>query len=774
MKIENHNTLLQCLKNGVNLFLGSGFSVLSEDINGRHLPTGAGLKSELLHEFKQIDAESLTLAQLCSVIASENNEALTSYLSRRFTVSRYSKEYLSIRSINVSRIYTTNIDDLCEHIYRDSPTSYLNNVRTNGPKPYDRNAINYYPLHGSVNLPDDSLVFSPTDLAAAFNNNSDEWGSLVDVLSSQACVFLGYSFEDPGLLNALETVKRKSKKVSLRVWALVYNETEARKKYLRSLGVGVIEGGTLDFLEYITRNENAIINKSSPTSGWNGMGFEDLMIPKISSVPARKAVDFYTGAGPAWDDILRARVPYLSHYKILLEMIGGKNNVYVSGIPASGKTTLMMQVAVGATNLYPEKVVLLTSTLSAERARLLIERLRGFSAIVLIDNYADSSAAIQELNTASNIRLLCFEHTYSHEMIRHRLPTKGWLHYDISSLTEQDVQLVYSAIPETIRAKRLTNRQAYCSTESVFEVVQAHTNIIRLSERFRALLDRINAEDQDLHDLIVMVAYTHSCRTPVSMDMIYAFHGGYSNHEAITSRLHNARDLIVEVGELLELSDQDYFYPRSTLFANAVLDQVVPARLGRMLRNFHSRIRPSVIPDYRVFQRLAFDAKTVGRAFPNWKEGQSFYDECIKRNENPYIKQQAALYLDDRGRLNESFDYIERAVRGTRSPIWTISNTYAVIVFKVNIDRDGPGVRESLDESMKILSNCYDKDARKPYHILTYGRQAISYLRRYNDSLAQQYVRTAAERVDVTLRDPSVYLFRRELLDLQNQLKEYC
>lgn len=40
------------LKNdGINLFLGAGFSVLSSNLNGEKLPLGEGLKNSLINSF---------------------------------------------------------------------------------------------------------------------------------------------------------------------------------------------------------------------------------------------------------------------------------------------------------------------------------------------------------------------------------------------------------------------------------------------------------------------------------------------------------------------------------------------------------------------------------------------------------------------------------------------------------------------------------------------------------------------------------------------------
>jgi hypothetical protein len=68
MQIENQNTLLHAIKNGVNLFLGSGFSILAQNAQRLHLPTGSILAEELCEKFKVSKMAGLQLPQICTII----------------------------------------------------------------------------------------------------------------------------------------------------------------------------------------------------------------------------------------------------------------------------------------------------------------------------------------------------------------------------------------------------------------------------------------------------------------------------------------------------------------------------------------------------------------------------------------------------------------------------------------------------------------------------------------------------------------------------------
>ena len=51
ISIEHQNTLEHAFRNGINLFVGAGFSTLAKDKEGKNLPIGAKLGKELANHF---------------------------------------------------------------------------------------------------------------------------------------------------------------------------------------------------------------------------------------------------------------------------------------------------------------------------------------------------------------------------------------------------------------------------------------------------------------------------------------------------------------------------------------------------------------------------------------------------------------------------------------------------------------------------------------------------------------------------------------------------
>src|SRR5690554_6119694 len=119
MDIESKSTFERSLVEGINLFTGAGFSVLSADLQGRSLPVGDDLKKEILKEFPGAP-KTLQLPQLCTLISRTKRDELDRYNKARFEIGEFSEKYKNLPFVNLKNIFTTNIDNLIECIFRGS------------------------------------------------------------------------------------------------------------------------------------------------------------------------------------------------------------------------------------------------------------------------------------------------------------------------------------------------------------------------------------------------------------------------------------------------------------------------------------------------------------------------------------------------------------------------------------------------------------------------------------------------------------------------------
>ena len=290
---------------------------------------------------------------------------------------------------------------------------------------------------------------------------------------------------------------------------------------------------------------------------------------------------------------------------------------------------------------------------------------------------------------------------------------------NVSSLNDQDIQSCLEAVPPGMRSnsrRRGRDPQAFEET-SIFELIENNVVGPSLKDRFRSVLDQLEKADPQLRDLLVMMSYVAQCRTPVSMDMLIAFlEADPSSYKDIVALVERLGGVIKEYAGSLVQYDQDYYVIRSTIIAEAVMRVVTDPVFAEVFRNFHHRVTHYHIPNYEVFRTRAYDHRLAARVFPDPAEGREFYEKLFVRDRRPYTLQHGALYLAKKKQYPEAFELIDRAKNIEARRNWTIYNSYAIILFRANIEHvNEPEAYATLCESMRILVECYKSDRRKEY-----------------------------------------------------------
>lgn len=755
MNIENEHTFLQSLRDGINLFFGSGFSILAKDSRNRYLPTGKQLAAELMQQFDLAELDSLDLPQIVTVIEAERREELYTYLTERFSVHSFDERYGCLNDrINIETIFTTNIDDLLFKVFARNEEHYLNDVSLHGPAYGDRSAIDIVPLHGSVARVGSLMTFSSLDIASSFPRDPDKWHFLTGKIQRTPTLFWGYSLTDAGVLQALSphSIREREQKAK---WIILCGSADAEIQFFRSLGFQIILSETEEMLDYIS-SLDALVTKSAVSVPKSARElFPDESIPAIGTVPANPIIDFYLGSEPTWHDIYSGGIYKTSCYTRVLDFIHSNKSTIALGMAASGKTTLMMQLA---SDISFHGYKLISRSLSLEKAKFILRKLRDEQALVFVDNLSDDIDAFTLLSEAPNILVVGFDRDYSFDIVSHRIHQDRFNILDITELNRADAQQLFSRIPSGIRSdlyKEPVMEEG--AVLSIYEFVESNIAAHSLRERFSSVLRHLMVADEMLHDLLIMCCYVHACHAPVSFDMANAFlrdetaiGGDIQTAYGIISDMLNDRlgALISEyIGSLVD-TEQDHFIPRSTIVSEAVLREVNSEAFKRVLLRFHENVSPLRICNYDVFRRKAYDERYATRAFRHWEEGKKFYEMAYEIDGAPQLLQQGALYLGHKNRFDEAFPWIDRALMLTGSRNMSIRNSHAILLFTANISKapsSDETVQRMLKRSMSILAECYSFDKRKRYHATKFADHALRYWDVYGDDAARDYL-TVAEK----------------------------
>lgn len=341
LQVEEAGLFRADLGRSLNLFVGAGFSTLAHNGLRAPLPAGDELRQLLIEKFDLQKYNSLDLPGVYAVLMADRREALRDYLESIFVVKTYDNRYDALRSLSVEFLYTTNIDDLPFHIF-DSRAGdsgrVLHDIYLYGAPRNPDYVVQYIPLHGCVRHEDDDFLFTAGQLSSAFASDRETWYVFQRELQARPTLFVGYGMRDAGVLQALHDSGSGSQNNR---WILLRSADEGAAALYQSLGFHVLVGETADLLRYID-TELAGAPGSFGTSRTIHAG----QVPGVAEIAQRPIRSFFLGGEPEWSDAYSAQVHKRRVNSAVKNSLYSGKHVAIVGLPLSGKTTILKQVAV--------------------------------------------------------------------------------------------------------------------------------------------------------------------------------------------------------------------------------------------------------------------------------------------------------------------------------------------------------------------------------------------------------------------------------------------
>ncbi len=723
MRIENEHIFDHSLKSGVNLFLGSGFSILAKNEKGFNLPIGDELKNELNQYFYNRNSTSLSLSQLVTNIKGKWRSDFYDYLMSRFFISSFSEIYNSLKKVNIKNIYTTNIDNLVQEIYKTDMDKYINPVFLNGPL-FEKDKIDFYQLHGTI-YQIESCKFDVFEVTSSFNTESSKWTSLVSGLTEQPNIFIGYSFNDANTIQAFKlALETKNLKAS---WILLQEEDDELIEYFHNMNIQVIIGDIEELLTYF----DALKYESTKKTFVNLDSFvPEYLIPLKSSVVSRGFEEFVLGSDPIWSDIYNPAIIKLHYYQEIMDKVVGGKNILMLGPIASGKSTLLMQLAAS----YNLNQKLYINSMSYEKAQFLLRIIDKNKVTIFLDNCCTDYRIIDLYNKTKNIQIVAADRDFQYESISQHFIDFSKIFID--NITDTDIQNIYDSIPAHMRSSRIVyyGDRKVSERESVFEIMQYNINKRSFKERIKKLASDI-VSDPISAKILTMISYLQSNNSILNMDILVCMLSDESgiSYDEIQGILKKISGMIIEIGinhSLVE-SNQDHFISRSRIFAEEFISNIDSRILREAIILIIEKYNSYIIPNLKVFKRTAFDSDLFNRVFYDYHEGEDYYNWLYEIDNSPYTLQHCALYLSKKHQHRKAFEYIERAKNIQKYVNWTIKNTYAILLFNTNINKENTDdVYDILKQSMDSLIECYANDNRKYYHAKVFSKNVLELSRR--------------------------------------------
>ena len=625
MKVENSDSLSKAIERGLNLFLGAGFSTLALDESNQKLPLGKNLAIEICDAFGRQDLRGARLDQVSQIIRSVDPEGFDAFIRKRFSVTQFDKRYLALKNIKVESIFTTNVDNLVFKIFEGDTERYINDTFLRGQTFGDRSAIEYIALHGCVRHNDRAFDFTAADISMASLTNPIEFEALTTTLSRRPVLFLGYGMSDAGVIQAFGKSIMAGNGTHQN-WILLHKEDAAAEEFYRSLGLNVIVGTVEEILEYFSSFSDAPRSRSTQLSEAD---FEHGKIPPLEQLSVRPFKEFFLGSPPSWHEVLSSRIERTSHFRSCMNELDAGKNVLLTGIPACGKSSLLMQVAA---SYETSAVKIFESIVTPEKARIIQNTVGNRGTLFLcIDDVSESIDALPVLLRNRNIQILAADREINVALASHRFEKRRFKMYDCTNLSKTDFPKIFASIPGEIRKGSMTLPETNDENpSSLFEFIQKNVRGKGIEERYKDILVEMNERNQELHDLFLMSCYVYSCRAPVSYDVISMFLGVGLTYEFVYKRIEQLGALLSELGsgegEIVDLdASQDHFVPRSSVISEVVVQQSRPEDFKRVLETFHGKVPHFVIPRFETFKRYGFRNHFATKAFSDWEDGEKFW-----------------------------------------------------------------------------------------------------------------------------------------------------
>ena len=186
------------------LFLGAGFSVGAVNEYG-DIPLGNSLKQEIINIFVQdnVDEEAAKeieqyeLQDVCEFIdeSLKQHAELRNFFQKRLGNVKPADFHYKLSTYPWKKIYTVNIDNLVETLYKKSPYKLL--VQNQSKQKMDYHDLEYMKLHGCVNGFAEELVFSRKEYNNLISGRMNfKLNDLGHDIQRETFIFIGASMDE--------------------------------------------------------------------------------------------------------------------------------------------------------------------------------------------------------------------------------------------------------------------------------------------------------------------------------------------------------------------------------------------------------------------------------------------------------------------------------------------------------------------------------------------------------------------------------------------------
>lgn len=369
-------------RNNILLFLGAGFSSLASNLSNENLPLGMELSKkiwEFLGYTEEFDNSTLQDLYQALLASSKKKNEISEFLNRNLLVSSFPPIYDILAKPFWYRIYSLNIDNLIEEIYKKNTSIGLKSLSYPYDEPEDRDQsldkIQLIHLNGKLPCEPQDIVFSTMQYAKSSIQVLPFYQQFVREYATRPTIFIGTELNEQLLWQHIESRKQKPSQLpELRPKSFLISRKISKPKQanLKEYNIVSVEASAEDFLLWLDTKRDLIVNKNEvlkvtlPSLSYFyetidfsrfRKEFSDFTnsFNRVSTdiKPVTERSLYLLGAAPKWEDIINdfdaPRDITTKLYSEIIELYNKSKELslnFILGSGGCGKSTILRRLGI--------------------------------------------------------------------------------------------------------------------------------------------------------------------------------------------------------------------------------------------------------------------------------------------------------------------------------------------------------------------------------------------------------------------------------------------
>ncbi len=451
------------------LFLGAGFSLGASNEYGE-IPLGEGLKHEIFTKFiegkvseeEKAEIEQYDLQDVCEYVDDplNNYKELRSFMVERLKNVKPAEFHYTLSCYPWKKLYTVNIDDLVEHVYRKNRQNLL--IQNQSSQKKDNQNLEYIKLHGCVDGPTEELVFSRKEYSNLISGRMNfKLNDLVHDIQRENFLFIGASLDEPDIDSYVTKYEhagyfRKGKMIFVDPKPSI----KVRNRVKAFSGI-LLEWTTEQFMKFLSTIDYDPDEQEKCIKRLNYSGIH-LYTDTVNSIERKYVYEsrLYEGYICEWRDVLENWLfesPYFLELKNRINRIdyeeGNTYCVALYGVRLVGKGCLLKQIGAWLNTRGYTVLEFKGKSLDSKKLFEFIRIDKGNQYALLVEdasfNYKVIEKMYEENNTGKKLLVITTSRNYYHLKKRYYLEGNPYEAFEIKDKLDYTyAQIIYRKLSE--------------------------------------------------------------------------------------------------------------------------------------------------------------------------------------------------------------------------------------------------------------------------------------------------------------------------------------